>query len=78
VLEYEQTLKRVWEVDHMEFPKTRAQRRYEHIARSMVQTMAELTESQLIELYEIALRMFADRHGAEKQLYQESKRRAGK
>lgn len=60
----------------MEFPKSRSQRRYEHIAQSMIQTMSELTESQLIELYEIALKMFDGRYQAEERLYAESKARA--
>lgn len=60
----------------MDFPKTRAQSRYEHIASSLVQITAELTESQLIELYEIALQMFAGRRRAEDKLYEESKARA--
>ena len=42
----------------MEFPKTRAQRRYEHFARNTVELMAEVTESQLIELHTIALQMY--------------------
>lgn len=60
----------------MDYPKSRAQRRYEHIVNSMISTMAELTESQLIELYEIALQMYTGRHKAEELLYAESKERA--
>lgn len=62
----------------MDFPKTRAQTRYEHIASSMIQITAELTEAQLIELYEIALQMFAGRHRAEEKLFEESKARANR
>lgn len=60
----------------MDIPKSRAQRRYEHIVRGMVQTMSELTESQVIELYEIALKMYDGRYKAEELLYSESKARA--
>lgn len=60
----------------MDIPKSRAQRRYEHIVCGMVQTMSELTESQLVELYEIALKMYDGRYKAEEALYAESKARA--
>lgn len=62
----------------MEFPKTRAQRRYEHFARNTVQLMAELTESQLIELHTIALQMYEERFQAEEKLYADSKARANR
>ena len=62
----------------MEFPKTRAQTRYERIISNMIQITSELTESQLIELYEIALQMFAGRSRAEDKLYEESKARANR
>ena len=60
----------------LEIPKSRSQQRFERIAQSMIETMSELTESQQIELYEIALQMFAGRREAQERLYAESKARA--
>lgn len=58
------------------FPVSRAQRRYERIAHSMIQILAELPEHKLIELYEIALNMERDRHYDEGRMHADSVARA--
>lgn len=59
----------------IEVPKSRTQQRFERIASSMINIMSELTESQHIELYEIALKMYSGRYEAQDALYEESKAR---
>lgn len=58
------------------FPVSRAQRRYERIASSMIQILAELPEHKLIELYEIALNMERDKHIDENRMHADSVARA--